>query len=227
MKKLIAILLALMIALSLAACSGNNSPKSNTSQSDSDPIDSTTPEEMEESVPVFAKTKETLYGHTYVYSDYTIDENGRITGYKKDNEKYTLTYDEKGNLLTEKHELSNGKPYTDTYTYDEKNMPIRHDDSSRNNTYVFTYEYDNQGRVIKKHSELKDGDYPQDWLYEYDENDVLIKETQVSKHSTYEITYSYDENGNVKSQTAVNKEDGSTDYQPVTYEIVGYYTPAK
>lgn len=182
--------------------------------------------ESTEAVPVYAKTREAIYGQTYVYSDYTIDENGRITGYKKNDEKFTLTYDEKGNLLTEKRESSNGITYTDTYTYDENNMLIRQDDSSRNNTYIFTYEYDDQGRVIKKHSELKDGDYPQDWLYEYDENNVLIKETQVSKHSTYEITYAYDENGNVKSETSVNKEDGSTDYQPVTYEIVGYYTPA-
>ena len=187
-----------------------------------------------EPVPVYAKTYESGV-ETYTYSDYTLDEQGRITGYTQTpvnggKHTFTLTYDENGNLLSERDESSHGYDLR-LCRYDENGTLVQtryESDWSIQNGKVFnyTYEYDAQGRVSKKHTTAEHAaDYYMDETFTYDDAGRVTQRTEASASNTYDITLSYDANGNLASESAVNRESGKGFVTTYTYEIVGYYTP--
>lgn len=80
-----------------------------------------------------------------------------------------------------------------------------------------TFEYDDQGRVVKC---TRTSSYGDDiWTYTYDENGLLVEEFQGDR--TFLNTYTMDEQGRVVTKKSVNKDSNYTMIYTYTYNDDG------
>lgn len=187
MKKLIALILALTMILALTACGGNGNTNPGESTGTPNNTDPSNNETTQSTAPK-TETKWLVQTETYVYEDASM---GTVTS--------SLTYDELGNPLTLKQEMS-GMTMEMVFNYDENgnNIGMTATQGDTSMDYIFTL--DENGNRIK--TEL----YQNDELFQstsatYDENGNLL--TQKVSGSSFEnlSEYTYDENGNLLSYT--------------------------
>ena len=85
------------------------------------------------------------------------------------------------------------------------------------------YVKDDKGRVISYNTvNVTSDNYKMEYTFEYDDNDRVITETQTTVNSSYKIKYEYDENGN-KIKETVYKGNSNTQayYRTYKYDIIG------
>ena len=221
MKKWIPLFALLLISAVLFAACGGSDP----SIPDASSIAASQGE------PIWALVEEQGPLGTYTYTDYKLDRNGNVLSYSygengSPTHKVTQTFFENGLLESKLDESSYG--YDLLYcTYDEKGVLIEEEwesDFSVQNgkDFVYTYEYDENGRAISRHSEAQHAEYVMDETYEYNAKGQLIKRTEKSETSAYEITLTYDENGNLAREQSVNLDTGSVNDTYYTCEIIGH-----
>lgn len=177
--------------------------------------------------------KSSGYGANNKYSAYEYDkETALITSYKQSGDysgTHTLSYDSSNRLvedLFEKTISSYGSEKT-IYTYDENDNVVAEDVfeikdgvETLERHLDYTYELDEQNRVIKK--SWNGDDYYLIYDFTYDENNNIIEETQTSPNTTYKITYEYDEFGNkIKDTSRRIDKAGSSSTTTYTYSIIG------
>ena len=204
MKKLLSLALAAALALSLTACggggnksgggsdksSGVNGGSASSSQSDSssDAAGSGSDASEPEKIPVYELVRSKIYSSTYTYSDFVLDENGRVLEKKvSGSEKgtYTYEYDAEGRVIAKNFTSISGGYDNYTYTYNEFGLKASEVESSNNirdgNTFVYEYEYDEQNRPVKMTCVNTASDnYSMLYTYEYDENGNVAVETQTT-----------------------------------------------
>ena len=258
MKKLLSLALAAALALSLTACggggnksgggsdksSGVNDGSASSSQSDSSSdaagsgSDASEPEP--EKIPVYELVRSKIYSSTYTYSDFVLDENGRVLEKKvSGSEKgtYTYEYDAEGRVIAENFTSISGGYDNYTYTYNEFGLKASEVESSSGirdgNTFVYEYEYDEQNRPIKMTCVNTASDnFSMLYTYEYDENGNVAVETQTTyadglngpAGNSYKIQHTYDEEGRVVKSVSQKAGESSTSTRTYTYDCVGYYT---
>lgn len=114
-------------------------------------------------------------GVSDIYSyDNVFDAEGRIikktvthTRDESDLDVYTYTYDDSGNILSEKHESSGGE-------------------TSGVSESLTEYEYDSSGNLIREVTTGPEEDSVTETVYEYDDQDRLIRKSWGNKKYTYE-----------------------------------------
>ncbi len=112
-------------------------------------------------------------GGTYKRADYIYDEKGRLSQiqyYDADGEKDFDTvyeYDEQDRVIRESSDDISGRWVR--YTYDDNGNISQKSSGSRNNSYVETYTYDANNRIIsgKGYSDSKSG-FEINYTYEYE-----------------------------------------------------------
>ena len=103
-------------------------------------------------------------------TEYFYDDNNNMIKEIGPYETITYTYDANGNLILLAHSSGTNR----VYTYDENGNLIREvQTSSYSDPDVFTYEYNSDGKLIKKTSNYVDKAYVD--TYTYDSNGNLIK----------------------------------------------------
>ncbi len=260
MKKLLSLALAAALALSLTACggggnksgggsdksSGVNDGSASSSQSDSSSdaagsgSDASEPEPEE--IPVYelvvSKSKENK--STYTYSDFVLDENGRVLEKKVSGSNtgtYTYEYDAEGRVIAKNFTSRSGGYDNYTYTYNEFGLKASEVESSNDirdgNTFVYEYEYDEQNRPVKMTwVNTASDNFSMLYTYEYDENGNVAVETQTTyadglngpAGNSYKIQHTYDEEGRVVKSVSQKAGESSTSTRTYTYDCVGYYT---
>lgn len=213
MRKILALLLALLMVVSLAACS-NSEPDS--SQLPSAEPGQTAPEEGgedQDDVPVTKPPFKTVY--YWVEKKVT---NGNATSV------YSRTYDAKGNLLTDAYRPHNNVGgYSYTYTYDESGKCLTEAGEDQNGSWSIEYTYDENGKPDTKTTKTKDGTETVE--YSYDESGKLIKGVQVLSADSQIVTeYTYSRKGyRMKEQTSVIRGDATEirDSKEYLYDING------
>lgn len=183
MKKIIAIALSAVMALSLVACGGEDSPQT------------------EEKKPVKNPVRSELYDDSdnkMADISYEYDENGlRLSNtttwiFNGDSETDKYTYDENGNVIKKVGTYSFSPEYESVrnYIYDENGLLIKENWGA--DEFYIGYEYDENGHLTQQFS-MNDGTRYQGLVYQCDENGNVLTETQnwddgdVSVH-----TYTYD-----------------------------------
>ena len=267
MKKLLSLALAAALALSLTACggggnksgggsdksSGVNDGSASSSQSDSSsdaagsgsqgstsapPADASEPEPEE--IPVYELVVSKKDKSTYTYSDFVLDENGRVLEKKVSGSNtgtYTYEYDAEGRVIAKNFTSRSGSYDNYTYTYNEFGLKASEVESSSGirdgNTFVYEYEYDEQNRPIKMTwVNTASDNYSMLYTYEYDENGNVAVETQTTyadglngpAGNSYKIQHTYDEEGRVVKSVSQKAGESSTSTSTYTYDCVGYYT---
>ena len=227
MKKLLSLALAAALALSLTACggggnksgggsdksSGVNDGSASSSQSDSssDAAGSGSDASEPEKIPVYELVRSKIYSSTYTYSDFVLDENGRVLEKKvSGSEKgtYTYEYDAEGRVIAKNFTSISGGYDNYTYTYNEFGLKASEVESS---------------------NDIRDGNT---FAYEYDENGNVAVETQTTyadglngpAGNSYKIQHTYDEEGRVVKSVSQKAGESSTSTRTYTYDCVGYYT---
>ena len=258
----------LCLVLSLTACGGGNdsSPDRDSSSSRDDssfrddtsssggassgsssqgststpPAEASEPEP--EKIPVYELVESKIYSSTYTYSDFVLDEDGRVLEKKvsgSENGTYTYEYDDEGRVIAENYTSRSGSYDNYTYTYNEFGLKATEVESSSGirdgNTFVYDYEYDDQNRPVKMTSVNTAADnYSMLYTYEYDENGNVAVETQTTyadgldgpAGNSYEIHHTYDEEGRVVKSVSQKVGESSTSTNTYTYDCVGYCTVA-
>lgn len=119
-----------------------------------------------------------------------------------------------------------GKTITHSdFVFNEDGLIIQQTDTSNNSSVHWAYEYDNNGNLIKKRTELGTVGYQQT-DYIYDENNLLIKECVTSDLpgvKTYEKEYnnSVDEYGRILQYKATSTDSDNTYVQVYAYDNGG------
>jgi len=169
------------------------------------------------------------------------------------NEKY---YDEKGNVVTDLYVDKDGNEYVTNYenTYDDSGNLIRDEfidtygytqwreceyyedgqyktiTTGQNDlvSLISTFEYDDNGNLIKKTTGSGNEDPNLFYEYVYNENNKLVQEKLTDSVNPYTqtITYEYDEEKNqvFKTTTSVNGENVTQDSRTETYNDEGKIT---
>lgn len=126
----------------------------------------------------------------YTYEEH--DENGNHTAMN--------TYSSEGDLWFRDENDENGNRVKQ-YRYSA--------DGNGSIDYLYLWEYDAKGQVVK-HSNYEGGsDLLYYYVYEYDENGNLLKYTNYDENDTvlYYYTYEYDENGNRIKESMYDSND--------------------
>lgn len=199
MRRILALLLALLTVVSLAACSKS---EADSSQPTSAETGQTAPEEGgegQDNTPMTKPPFKTVY--YWVEKKVT---NGNATSV------YSRSYDAKGNLLTDSYRPHNNVGgYSYTYTYDESGKCLTEAGEDQNGSWSIEYTYDESGKPDTKTTETIDG--LETVKYSYDASGKLIKGVQVlSKDSQIVTEYTYSRKGYlVKEQTSVIRGDAT------------------
>lgn len=267
MKRLLSLALTAALILSLTACGGGNdksgggSVSSSGSASSRDGASSSggassggssqdsagapaagSSEPEPEQIPVYELVESKIYSSTYTYSDFVLDENGRVLEKKvsgSDTGTYTYEYDAEGHVIAENFTARSGSYDNYTYTYNEFGLKASAVESSSGirdgNTFVYEYEYDEQNRPVKMTwVNTASDNYSMLYTYEYDENGNVAVETQTTyadgldgpAGNSYEIHHTYDAEGRVIKSVSQKAGESSTNTSTYTYDCVGYYTAA-
>lgn len=199
MKKLIALMLALVMAVSFTACGGseNGGSQQEEEKVKKNPVRS---ELYEESGTLLANI-------SYVY-----DENGmRVSNStawvaNTDVETDTYTYDENGNVIKKVSTYSYSPDYegVKNYYYDEDGKLIKEDWGS--DDYGIKYEYDENGH-LKTKLNFNAGTETVTSTFTFDESTNTQVETEVWDDWTFTYTTKYNADGEIeKWDYAVNGE---------------------
>ena len=145
--------------------------------------------------------------------DETYDEQGNLTSRQSVSAMDTVsnssvyTYDDLNRPIQKVHTDSDGRSYTYTYEYDERNNLTKKTRTYPSGTVTtFVYTYDDMDREIK--SVVTTGKDRTVTETEYDHHGNVIKRTETAsgKKTVYEYVHQYDEKGNlVKTE---NLKDG-------------------
>lgn len=220
MRKIIAISLALVMALSLCACGGDNTPgggkKDETvtaslftqvimSQTDSDGKTSTMKGVVE------------------------YDDNYNLIGtktYLNDKLNYEVTYDKDYNkpLLEKSYYEDDGRTYTSTevYVYDTNGNCLErtstHENGEKNPVNKTVCTYDANGNILTE-KRYEDGELYYEFHYTYTASGKLESETQKWNDSENWTRYTYDEHDNILTeQQGSGEEVGTSKTYENTYE---------
>lgn len=146
--------------------------------------------------------------------DETYDEQGNLTSQQSVSAMDTAsnssvyTYDDLNRPIQKVHTDSDGRSYTYTYEYDERNNLTKKTRTYPSGTVTtFVYTYDDMDREIK--SVVTTGKDRTVTETEYDHHGNVIKRTETAsgKKTVYEYVHQYDEKGNlVKTE---NLKDGT------------------
>ena len=154
--------------------------------------------------------------------EYTKNDAGQITqirygqysgnGTFSANHLVTLTYDEKGNKVSETVTDTDGDSYDILYSYDEENRLTRIECGDSNNS-TYEYTYDSEGKLVEyKHSTNSGRLYEETLVLSYDEsgnlvsgvktyntwsNDFFVSVPYIDYTREDQYTFSCDENGNI------------------------------
>ncbi len=134
---------------------------------------------------------------TFINTDYTYDDKGRISSEITNGTTFTYTYDDNENITTISNDTN-----TVEYVYDEKSQLVRVNDQFNNKTYV--YEYDSRGNILSK----KEYDYHieedlSEFIpnktdsYTYYSNEGINWQDELATFNGNSLTY--DEGGNLTS----------------------------
>ena len=217
MKKLIALLVALVMLLTFAACGEATQPTEEATQPT---------EETVQLVEVEGLLSEKGAYREYTYSDHVLNDQGQVISRKvkgDSNRTDTFEYDEQGRLIKNTRASYYGEEIW-TYTYDENGLLVEEFQGDR--TFKNTYTVDDQNRILTKTMVNTDGGYTMVYSYTYNEDGTVATETQKSPNSTYVITFTYDNQGRVIKEVAVKEGESSGSTTYYTYGVVGSYTPA-
>ena len=167
MKKIFAILLLTMMILSHAACAGDRGLGNETT----DELITSEQTTAQVLVPIRVLLKETTYG---------------MDGNELNRREYE--YDESGNLVVQTDYKAGEKEFCQTNAYNEQNLLIRTEtvfDQYPEAGSSATYEYNAQGRLIKKCT-FDYRDRPKNEIvYEYDEQGRTVKVQDKNSIATY------------------------------------------
>ena len=133
----------------------------------------------------------------------------------------TNKYDEKGNLIKEQTDQSNGLSYYSEYEYDGQGRKIKQVSYfPYSGLATVSYKYDENGNMTEQHREDKSGrDYS--YLYEYDSAGNCVKESYTSRSGDTSVTtYEYDKYGNLLKRISHGETDSPDDYNITIY--MGY-----
>ena len=135
---------------------------------------------------------EQLYVDEEYWREYVYDENSRLvkivayTGsdgnYRETGVCTTYVYDDAGNVLEESM-FDSINEWTTKYTYNElgQNISMAKYRNSEELKEYYEYEYDENGRLVKKYAKYQDSDTFYTYTeYEYDEEGLLIEENVYS-----------------------------------------------
>ena len=237
MKNLLALLLALTMALTLCAC-GSTPAASSLDQpaGKSDPFDfGDTAYTVR--IPVYDLVEREIYSMSYRYSDFVLDEQGRVAEKKvsgSENGTYTYTYDDQGRVLTENYTSNSGSYDNYTYTYNEHGEIATQAESSDGfrdgNFWEHSYQYDDQGRVIEM-AEVNTAadDHTIVYTYEYDEDGNPARETQTTypdglsgkRGNRYVLENSFDSQGRKIRSVSQKEGESERSTSTYTYDCVG------
>lgn len=140
---------------------------------------------------------------------YVYNTNGQVEKieYKSDEESTVeavrnFTYD--GNrVVSEKILYADGREETVEYTYDSDAMLIQMEHTTGNPRHrykhVYTYEYNNQGKVVKETVSEEKEDYNNEGTYE--------------AYATTVLAYTYDSNGHLASAVTTNRYGSGNDFE--------------
>ncbi len=143
--------------------------------------------------------------------EYTYDENGNeikrvsyVPGVPDIKNTIEQIFDENGNVLQIVESIDNGRSvYTTKHTYDERGNMLTNfkvDKNSETQTdLVYSYVYDEDGKILEKTIEARGTGSKNRYVYEYDENGNKIKEELYLGDNKLEstTTRSYDEENRV------------------------------
>ena len=189
-------------------------------------------------VAIYAKVSEKSLLGEYTYSDYVIKDNGQILqftqyqsqyGKKQAIETTYLEYNDEGQLISKKEVSRYGYDQTN-YIYNKDGLVEREYSTSdfsiqNGNEFVYTYTFDQKGRIETKKAKNVNSDYWLEYSYIYNNDGLIERERQHSKNSTYIIYYIYDEHGNPIEEHVSelnNPTNGWVNYY--TYACIGTYT---
>lgn len=223
---------------SSGASGGASSGSGSQGDASAPPADASEPEPEE--IPVYELVVSKRNKSTYTYSDFVLDENGRVLEKKvsgSDTGTYTYEYDAEGRVIAENFTNRSGSYDNYTYTYNEFGLKASAVESSSGirdgNTFVYEYEYDEQNRPIKMTwVNTASDNYSMLYTYEYDENGNVAVETQTTyadglngpAGNSYKIQHTYDAEGRVVKSVSQEVGESSTSTSTYTYDCVGYYT---
>ncbi|RLC13753.1 MAG: hypothetical protein DRI57_15680 [Deltaproteobacteria bacterium] len=139
----------------------------------------------------------------------TYDAGGNLTESESGSYVHTYTYDDRGNLIKEKHE-EDGTVYmllSHTLTYDgDGNIIKKETDRSDYGTEVFTYAYDADGNMTKEvyqgpEAELGPVRYAHSYtyIYTYDAGGRMVRKESVGEEGDVRCSavFTYDARGNL------------------------------
>lgn len=202
-------------------------------------------------IPIYEVVEQSVSGmKPKEYSDFVFDDKGRLVQKKEGKNDSCIidyTYDDQDQLVKEVRTTKSFKEVvkeTYTYTYNDHGeiastteAYFGEDGVSKpstkynrdGNRWEYEYEYDEQGRVIKKIEVLKndDSDHSMIYKYEYDSTGKVSTEWEISmegdqKKSEWEIKPVYDERGNKIESHAKDLLSGDKLDQRWKYAEVGY-----
>lgn len=205
MRKIIALIMTSVMALSFAACdSGNTTPPTTEQQK----------EEIRKSVPPVRSELYDEYNSKLADIDYEYDDTGNCLShtvtwtdyYGGDAEKTVYTYDDRGNIVHKETSYSYRENYTynEYFVYDEENRLIEENWGS---DFRHIYEYDSDGHLARKMNKNEDGTTNETIRYECDSQGRTLKEISEYDGWTFVYRYNYDsDNRLVSIDYSVNGE---------------------
>ena len=196
MRKIIALIMASVIALSFAACdSGNTTPPATEQQK----------EKIRKAVPPVRSELYDEYNSKLADIDYEYDDNGNCLShtvtwtdyYGGDVEKTVYTYDDRGNIVHKETSYSYRENYTynEYFVYDEENRLIEENWGS---DFRHIYEYDSDGHLARKMNKNEDGTT---------ENGVYVQVGKYIKYKKVDVLYFGDEFAIIKAGDSLKIKD--------------------
>ena len=235
-KRLLALLLAVVIPLSFAACGAAKADGNSKGQTKTTAETKTTgsPEEPRESITMKPADPEELIGEGKLdeayqllikKADRTAEEETLLkclcwmpAAVTSSDTTASYTYNAAGLPVKYVTQKAEADPKTEvTATYDERGNLLTREIATEWNGQIQrskkSYTYDDRNRVLTERSENED--YWEETAYTYDDQGYVIKESYNDFYNDkYEITYTYGEQGNLETKTC---DYAQSDYNDYTY----------
>jgi len=123
--------------------------------------------------------------------------------------KWTLKYDEKGNIEGNEYSADGSLNRKEVYKYAEKGNLIEMSgyDFDGSLMYKFVYKYDNKRHLIEHSLYNPDGNLREKSIYKYDNKGNKIEEDKYHSNGSldYTLAYKYDKKGNVIDEGWYNR----------------------
>lgn len=147
-----------------------------------------------------------------------------ITKYSNYTDELRYTYDARGNITRYTYKSTDPSypmSYTYTYTHDAQDnlLTVKYtDEQSPNANYVSTYTYDANGNMVRESLVYNDNSTAE-YAYTYDANHQVVKLVQSYNGETlFTTTYTYDNRGNVLTQHDVAADKSYETLTTNTYD---------